>query len=106
MTKSIVQLDALDNKQCYLCNKQNILEKHHIMPGIANRRLSEQYGLWVWLCPDCHRGDKGAQYDIARSRSLKQEAQRAFEKIYGHHFWMETFRKNYLDTEDWIFKGE
>lgn len=29
------------------------------MHGTANRKLAEQDGLWVWLCPECHRGKYG-----------------------------------------------
>ena len=66
------------------------------MSGTANRKLSEKYGLWVWLCADCHRGVDGAQYNAAKNFALRGEAQRAFEEIYGHDMWFKTFYKNYL----------
>lgn len=46
---------------CYICQKQGLLDKHHVWHGTANRRLSEQDGLYVWLCRDCHHKlhDKG-----------------------------------------------
>lgn len=66
------------------------------MSGYANRRWSEAYGLWVWLCHDCHTGTGGAQYDKQKNWDLRVKAQEAFEKIYGHEQWMLKFRKNYI----------
>lgn len=66
------------------------------MAGTANRKLSEKYGLWVWLCKDHHTGKGGAQYEKVLNILLKQRAQQAFESIHGHRLWMDTFRKNYL----------
>ena len=92
MSKSIMQND----KVCYLCPRAFQLERHHVLGGTANRRLSEEYGLWVWLCHDHHTGDGGAQYERDLNLLLKQRAQKAFENIHGHDKWMEVFRKNYL----------
>ena len=92
MSKSLLR----DEKECYLCGRRTGLERHHIMAGTANRKLSEKYGLWVWLCHDCHTGQDGAQYDAEKAKALKQDAQKAFEKAYGHEDWMRVFRKNYL----------
>lgn len=91
-SKSIIQ----DEKMCYLCPRTYGLEKHHIMAGLANRRLSEKYGLWVYLCQEHHTGKKGAQYEKDLNRLLKRQAQRKFEAIYDHELWMAVFRKNYL----------
>lgn len=92
MSKSILQED----KVCYVSGSRVNLERHHIMSGTANRKLSERYGLWVWLNHDLHTGKNGAQYEKELNLRLKREAQMAFEQIYGHEKWMETFRKNYL----------
>ena len=92
MTKSIMQ----DDERCYLCGRRRALEHHHILGGTANRKISDKYGLWVWLCHSCHTGTEGAQYDIEKNIELKQDAQRAFEKHYSHEEWMQLFRKNYL----------
>lgn len=92
MTKSIMQ----DEKQCYFCGKQYGLERHHVLGGTANRRLSEAYGIWIWCCHDCHTGVYGVQYDKQKNWDTKMAAQRAFEELYGHELWMKTFYKNYL----------
>ena len=49
-------------KECYLCRKDaealgysgeltsEGLDKHHVIYGTADRKLSEKTGLWVYLC--------------------------------------------------------
>lgn len=53
-------------------------------------------GLVVYLCADHHRGPIGVHNDYIMKERLEKDAQRAFEALYGHLEWMETFRKNYL----------
>ena len=97
MGKSIMQT----GRECYLCGRVTDLERHHIFGGFSsnNRKLSESYGLWVYLCHDCHTGTNGAQYDMGKNLKLKQEAQKAFQSYYSRAMWMRLFRKNYLG--DW-----
>lgn len=92
MAKSIMQ----NGERCYLCGRSVNLERHHVLGGVANRPLSEKYGLWVYLCHECHTGTDGAQYDRTKNRNLKRLAQIAFEARHSHDEWMQTFRKNYL----------
>lgn len=97
--KSILQ----EKKECYLCrymyNSQRLhgLESHHMIPGTANRRKSEQYGLKVWLCQEHHRnGVMAVHQNKALMDTLKTIAQREFEKKYSHENWMKEFGKNYM----------
>ena len=90
--KSILQSD----KVCFLCARTVDLEKHHILAGTANRKLSEKYGLWVWLCHRCHTGKDGAQYDPVKNKFLKMDAQYEFERTHTRAEWMRIFGKNYL----------
>lgn len=93
MKKSIIQSDM---SHCYLCGRQYGLEVHHVLGGVANRRLSEKYHLVVALCASCHRGADGAQYGSELNLKLKAEAQKAFENLYSHEMWIDIFKKNYL----------
>ena len=90
--KSILQED----KRCWLCGRVVGLEVHHILGGVANRKLSEKYGLKVWLCRNCHTGRDGAQYDQQKNLQLKRDAQYAFERTHNRKEWMTLFGKNYL----------
>lgn len=92
MGKSILQRE----KRCFFCGREFGLEEHHVLGGVANRKLSDQYGLTVWLCNEHHTGKNGAQYDKGKNQSLKSLAQIAFEARHSHEEWMQIFKKNYL----------
>ena len=92
MSKSIMQTEH----ECYLCGRRFGLERHHVLAGTANRRLSEKYGLWVYLCHNCHTGNGGAQYEKELNLRLKREAQEAFERKYDGESFRDIFGKNYL----------
>lgn len=92
MAKSILQ----DKKCCYFCGRVTGLSAHHVFAGVANRKISEDYGLWVYLCHECHTGRIGAQYNKKRNLELKQAAQAAFEQEHTRKEWMQIIRKNYL----------
>ena len=106
MSKSILQ----DKRggECYLCDlllgidaPAPIREEHHVMHGTANRKLSEHYGLKVYLCPYHHRSGPQAVHRCRQTDILLiQAAQRVFERKYGYKKWMEVFGKNYLDTRN------
>lgn len=92
MAKSIMQ----DEKRCWFCGREFGLERHHVMGGTANRKLSEKYGLTVWLCHEHHTGTNGAQYNALIGKQLKMDAQYAFERTHSRSEWMKIFGKNYL----------
>lgn len=104
MSKSIMQDKS--GGECYLCNMllgidtpAPTREEHHVMYGTANRKLSEHYGLKVYLCPYHHRNGPQAAHKCRQTDILlKQAAQRVFERKYSPEKWMEVFGKNYLDT--------
>lgn len=93
MANSIMQ----DQKECFLTGKTYGLHKHHIYEGTGRRKLSEQYGCWVWLSPEWHNmSDNGVHFNKKLDTKLKQECQRRFESIYGHEKFMAVFGKNYI----------
>ena len=91
--RSIIQDDLT---RCYLCGRTGSLETHHVFGGVANRRISEKYGLTVKLCPNCHRGTDGAQYDKQKNLLLKRDAQFSFERTHTRAEWFRLIGKNYL----------
>lgn len=102
MSKSIMHNRA--DGTCYLCMLLNGdyavrtgLQEHHAMPGTANRRLSEKYGLKVYLCIQHHTAGAEAVHNNAGNlRLVQRKAQEAFEGRYSHGEWMEAFGRNYL----------
>lgn len=75
------------------------MHEHHIFFGTGLRKLSEKYGLKVWLRADLHNmSDRGVHFDKKFDLQLKRMAQ---EKAMKHYGWsIEDFRKifsrNYL----------
>lgn len=88
---------------CYLCKKLNddydrrTTQEHHVLFGTANRRLSEKYGLKVYLCLPHHTaGRMSVHQNHELARLLQQDAQEAFEKTHTREEWMAIFGRNYL----------
>lgn len=90
--KSVIQ----DTKRCFICQKEDGLEDHHIFFGEKNRKKSEKYGLKVWLCPECHRGNISPHLNINIDRHLKRIAQAEFERTHIRDEFMREFGRNYL----------
>lgn len=80
--KSIIQKE----KECYIC-KNTFVEEHHIFYGTANRKLSEKYGLKVWLCPYHHRGTvNGVHFNKELDGKLRKVAEEKFVEKYPYDF--------------------
>ena len=85
-------------KCCFLCAKTGALERHHVFGG-SNRKLSEKYGLTVYLCHWCHNEPPfGVHHNKDQRRYLQREAQEAAMDYFG---WTESefrdiFGKSYL----------
>lgn len=94
MSKSIIAND----KECFFCGTTQNLHRHHIYGGVANRKLSEEYGCWVYLCARHHNmSDIGVHYNRQDDLALKRLCQRVWEKNYGgREKFIETFGKSYL----------
>lgn len=91
--ESIIQKE----KECFLC-KSPYVHKHHIFFGTANRKLSEQDGLTVWLCPMHHNASRfGVHFNIDLDDDLKQLAQSKWEEKYGtREEFIKRYGKNHL----------
>lgn len=84
-----------DEKECFVCKTTQNLHRHHVYAG-ANRKISEQYGCWVYLCMYHHNGSKhGVHYDRELDLKLRRECQIAFEEKYGEQTYWEKIGRNY-----------
>ena len=83
---------------CYLCGKAGPTEEHHIFGG-PNRRLSEEYGIKVDLCMDCHRtGTAAVHRNRETMQRLHELGQQAFENRVGsREGFVKIFGRNYID---------
>lgn len=88
---------------CYLClnlendiRTQSGLEEHHIYEGTGRRKLSEAYGLKVYLCR-AHHSLVHMEPNRGADLYLKKTGQRAFERIHPEVSFREVFGRNYID---------
>lgn len=89
MAKSIM---ATEKGICFLCGAHGVTEKHHVYEGSGRRRLSEKYGLWVWLCHRCHNEPpEGVHHNAENDRLLKARVQHRAMHVY--QWTVEQFRK-------------
>lgn len=86
---------------CYFCGATQRLEKHHIFGG-SLRKKSEQYGLTVTLCHDCHNEPPhGVHFDAERNNRLKADAQTMcmLYNAWENEDFIRHFYKSYTDNE-------
>lgn len=77
---------------CWVSGATTNLHEHHIFGG-ARRKLSEKYGLKVYLRFDLH---ERAHREREFADELHRAGQRAFEKTHSREEFMRIFGKNYL----------
>lgn len=84
--------------QCFICGRYAMTECHHVFGG-PNRKLSEKYGLKVYLCHDCHNEPpRGVHHNRQTELWLKAEAQKIAMEKYGWTVeeFIQKFGRNYL----------
>lgn len=85
-----------DNK-CFFTGRTNGLVRHEVFFGSANRKLSKEWGCWVYLTPEMHNmSNYGVHFNKENDLILKRAVQKRFEELYGHEKFMQVFGKNYL----------
>lgn len=86
-----------EEKECYFCGTTLNLHKHHIYPGTANRKLSERWGCWCYLCAYHHNmSAAGVHFNRAKDLELKQTCQKLFEEKHGHEKFVTVFGRSWL----------
>ncbi len=89
--KSIIQED----KDCLFCGRTPT-EEHHCFGG-ANRKLSEKYGLKVYLCHNHHNEPPfGVHFNKENMDKIRRIAQRKFEETHTREEFIKIFGRNYL----------
>ena len=92
--KSVFQKD----KRCWCCGATRNIHEHHIFEGTANRRMSEKYGLKIYLCAAHHNMSKeGIHFNKLLDNAAKEMAQRYFEEHYGsREYFIKEFGKSFI----------
>lgn len=84
------------NEECRLCGRIGPTEEHHVFSG-SYRRLSDEYGATVRLCPECHRyihSGKG----VEDKRQLQCDVQYEVMDANGWdlNMWLQIFGKSWI----------
>ena len=81
--------------KCYMCGSVGFTHEHHVFSGTARRRLSEEHGLKVYLCPDCHRR---VHADAKLAQILKKHTEKMWmlENQKTIEDFIKVFGKNYI----------
>ena len=88
----------VEDYRCYFCHNTQNLHVHHIFHGNANRKLSDKYGLTVYLCGYHHNlGQKCVHNNKEMDMILKVKGQKYFEENIGtRKEFIKIFGKNYI----------
>lgn len=95
MANSILQAE----KKCYITGDTNNLHEHHIFGG-SYRKLSEKYGLKIWLRADWHNmSNYGIHFNTNLNNGIRAMAQKKAMEHYGWDMqkWLSIFTKNYIE---------
>lgn len=86
------------NECCFFTGlDKEYCETHHIFFGRGLRKLSEKYGMKVYLSPECHRGSRiGVHHNRKNNLTIKRYAQHEFEKTHTREEFIKIFGKSYL----------
>lgn len=91
-----------NEKRCRICGTKLLLHIHHVIFG-SKRKLADEDGLVVHLCPNCHHrvhtdpNFKPIGMDITWQLYLKQEGQECWERVYGNRDkFIERYGRSYL----------
>ena len=95
MSKSLIS----NERKCFICDTTLGLHKHHIFFGTANRKPSEKYGCWVYLCGEHHNlSNAGVHFNRELDLVFKRECQKRWEKQFGsREDFIKTFGRNYCE---------
>lgn len=92
-----------NERKCWLCGRNGCadpLDRHHIFPG-KNRKLSEKYGLTVYLChADCHIFGVNAVHRNPRTKRMLQawgQDKAMRENGWTKEKFIKIFGKNYME---------
>lgn len=82
-----------ESDYCFECDRP-AQHTHHLLFGSANRKHSEDFGLTIQLCAECHA--RLHDRDNAMALRYRKMGQAAFEYKYSHEEYMRIFGKNFL----------
>ena len=91
--ESVIQSE----KECFICKTTRNLHCHHLYGGNPNRRISEKYGMKIFLCQEHHTGKNGVHFNRELDLKIKRIGQEVYENKFGsREDFMRLFGRSYL----------
>ena len=95
-TKIVENPDWYVGEHCVVCGSPHV-QKHHIIGGTANRKISDRYGYILPLCYEHHIGANGIHRNRGMQLYWMQVAQMHYEKHHGTRSeFIKEFGRSYL----------
>ena len=82
-----------EKEECEICGMYDYLEEHHLIPGVANRKISDKYKLTIKIRRACHQNIHSKKELLEWS---KKKGQKLFERKHSREEFIETFGRSYL----------
>lgn len=96
-----------NRKACYVCGRNDSLHCHHVFGGTANRKKSDEDGMFIYLCPAHHNmSNVGIHFNKNLDNKVKQQAEKIWVKNYTAEslskeeqisLFIKRYGQNYLD---------
>ena len=95
---SVIQGDVPEAEaSSFVSGRTDSIEFHHVFGKTKYyKKLSEQYGFWIWLTLDEHDKLHHTPVGVAYGRTLKQQCQEIFEMEHSRSMFIRLFGKSYL----------
>lgn len=90
-----------NRKECFRCGKTGVLHRHHVYGG-SRRKWSEEYGCWIYLCPEHHNmSDQGIHFDKEFDSRVKELTEMMWldHNMASVDDFRAVFGKNYIQDE-------
>ena len=87
-----------ETKMCLICGTTKNLHNHHVYGGVAHRKISDKYGLTIYLCMDHHTGNNGIHRDYNLDLEIKKKCQLQAMAYYKWTIedWFKLFRRSWI----------
>lgn len=82
---------------CYNCDRGGDLNRHEVYFGVGNRTISKREGLWVNLCPECHRIVHEKSDDGELDEKLKRDCYKKFCETHSKEEFKKLIGRYYDD---------
>lgn len=88
---------ATESHFCFFCGQFGDTAVHELIYGRGRRELCKEDGLYVFLCPACHKWEhEGGGLTFPSGNTLKQVGQLAYERNHTREEFMKRYGRNYL----------